>query len=161
MDNRAEREDYHYIRNNKRQNYRRDAHFRPPYWSRIYAPRRIGDSFWQNKTSDYNRSSSFKIHLRSIQILPATTRSHLPGVLEALVVGDSIANLIKGNQGNFRIVPEEWLNDRHSDNDRKEQPIYANAVTEIDSRADTANASDQNKDDPKTELNCLDHNEKK
>ncbi|GFO45725.1 hypothetical protein PoB_007223000 [Plakobranchus ocellatus] len=54
---RAECEDY--TRSNERQNYRRDAQYRPPYWSCNYAPRRTGDLFWQNNASDYSRSSRF------------------------------------------------------------------------------------------------------
>ncbi|GFO49832.1 hypothetical protein PoB_007633700 [Plakobranchus ocellatus] len=57
MDNHAECEDYRYTRNNERQNYRRNAQYRPQYRSRNYAPRRTGDLFWQSNPPDLNRSS--------------------------------------------------------------------------------------------------------
>ncbi|GFO03176.1 reverse transcriptase [Plakobranchus ocellatus] len=56
------------------------------------------------------------------------------GVLEALVVEDPIAHLIIGNHGKVSGSPlKEWLHDSNSNNDRKEQPRYANAVTRTDS----------------------------
>ncbi|GFO19406.1 hypothetical protein PoB_004591100 [Plakobranchus ocellatus] len=83
----------------------------------------------------------------------------ITGILEALVVEDPIADLIIGNHGKVSGRPlKEWPNDSNTDNDRKEQPRYANAITRIDSRADTTSASDQDQDEPKTELNCLDYN---
>ncbi|GFO14298.1 hypothetical protein PoB_004080300 [Plakobranchus ocellatus] len=83
----------------------------------------------------------------------------ITSVLEALVVEDPIADLIIENHGKISDRPlKEWLNDSNNDNDRKEQPRYANAVTRGDIRADTAIASVQNKGEPKTELNCLDYN---
>ncbi|GFO41192.1 hypothetical protein PoB_006769700 [Plakobranchus ocellatus] len=69
-----------------------------------------------------------------------------------------MADLFIGNHGNVSDRPlKEWLNDSNND-DRKEQPRYANAITRIDSRADTASTSDQDQVKPKTELNCLDYN---
>ncbi|GFO38118.1 hypothetical protein PoB_006462300 [Plakobranchus ocellatus] len=82
----------------------------------------------------------------------------ITGVLEALVVDDPIADLIIGNCGDISDSPQKgWLNDSNSDNST-EQHRHVNAVTRTDRRADTARASDQNKDEPKTELNCLDYN---
>ncbi|GFN74398.1 hypothetical protein PoB_000090400 [Plakobranchus ocellatus] len=139
MDNRAERSDYHYTRNNDRQYYRGDAQYRPPYWSRNYAPRHI--------VKDLSVS---RIHAET---------PFITDVLEALVVEDPIVDLIIGNHGKVSDRPlKEWLNDSNNDNDRKGQPRYANAVTRTDSRTETASASVPSKDEPKTELNCLDYN---
>ncbi|GFO16504.1 integrase core domain protein [Plakobranchus ocellatus] len=83
----------------------------------------------------------------------------ITGVLEASVVGDPIACLIVVNCGHISDSPlKEWLSDSNSDNDRKERHRHANAVSRAYSKADTAYVSDQNKDKPKTELNCLDYN---
>ncbi|GFO22419.1 tick transposon [Plakobranchus ocellatus] len=151
MDNRAERGDYNYTRNYDRQHYGHNR--RPPYWLRNYGLRRPGDLSWGFRLQKVVGPTVLTTHLISTRMLPATTRTHLQ------VVEDPIADLIIGNHGNVSDRPlKEWLNHSNNDNDRKEQPRYANAVTRGDIRADTAIASVQNKEEPKTELNCLDYN---
>ncbi|GFO24424.1 hypothetical protein PoB_005092900 [Plakobranchus ocellatus] len=77
-----------------------------------------------------------------------------------IMVEDPIADLIVGNCGHIsdnRLM--QWVNDSNSDFiNSKEQHSKAKAVTRAKSRAAAANASNQNKDEPKTELYRLDCN---
>ncbi|GFO10093.1 hypothetical protein PoB_003659800 [Plakobranchus ocellatus] len=58
----------------------------------------------------------------------------ITNTLKGLVVEDPIADLIIGNNGKISDSPlKKWLNDSKSDDDGKEQPRYANAVTRGDS----------------------------
>ncbi|GFO40218.1 reverse transcriptase [Plakobranchus ocellatus] len=103
----------------------------------------------QNKIAESHYlpySAELRLFDGSVKDFPVT-RIHtetpfITGVLEALVVEDPI-DLIIGYHGKVSDRPlKEWLNDSNNDNDRKEQPRYANAVTK-DSRADTASVSVQ------------------